>query len=142
EHAFLRVFGADGYDSFAVSDGSFLHAFEFDVGFDVFDGAVGSGGDGLGGCAGEPVDNGAAGYQAEEEWGVKEREFVDVFGEAAGEGHDDGEDHGCGADYGGADQDWLSGGFEGVASAVVGFEQVLGALEVDGHVEIFSDFGF
>ena len=78
----------------------------------------------------------------EKEWSVQQGELVDVFGEAAGERHDDGEDHGGGADDGGADQHRLRRGFEGVAGAVVRFEQVLGAFEVDCHVEVFLDFGF
>ena len=59
-----------------------------------------------------------------------------------GQRHDDGEDHGGSADNGGADEHRLGRGFEGVARAVVGFEQIFGAFEVDGHVEVFLDFGF
>src|SRR5258708_5513787 len=142
QHAFLCVFRADLDYLFAVFDGGFFHAFEFDVGLDELDSAVSAGGDGLRGCAGEPVNHCAAGDQAEEERGVQEREFVHVFGEAGGERHDDGEDHGGGADYGGADEHWLRGGFESVACSIVGFEEVLGALEVHGHVEILFYFGF
>jgi len=111
------------------------------VGFDELDGAVSAGGNGLSGCASEPVNHRAARDQAEKEWGVQQRELVDVFGEAGGEGHDDGENHGGGADYSRADEDWFGRGFEGVARTVVGFEQMLGAVEVDGQVEILLDFG-
>jgi len=47
-----------------------------------------------------------------------------------GERHDDRKDHGGCADYSSADKDRLSGGFESVTGAVVGFEQRFGALEV------------
>ena len=136
EHAFLRVLGADLDDFFAVGDAGGGCAFELDVGLDEFDGAVGAGGDGLGAGAGEPVDHGAAGDEAEDERRVEERELVHVFGEAVGEGHDDREDHRGGADDGGADEHGLGGGFEGVARAVVGFEHFLGAFEIDVDVEV------
>ena len=73
---------------------------------------------------------------------MQQGEILLVDGKPVGEGHDDGEDHGGGAYYGGADQYRLRRGLEGVACAVIGFEQVFGALEVDGHVEILLDFGF
>ena len=53
------------------------------------------------------------------------------------ERHDDGEDHGGGADDGGADQHRLGRGLEGVAGAVVLLEQVLGAFEVTVDVVVF-----
>ncbi len=52
--------------------------------------------------------------------------------------HDDGEDHRGGADDRGADQHRLGRGFEGVAGAVVLFQQMLGALEVDVEAEVAS----
>ena len=140
EHAFLRVLGADLDDFLAVGDAGCCDAVELDVGLDEFDGAVGAGGDGLRRGAGEPVDHGAAGDQAEDERRVEQRELVHVGGEAVGERHDDGENHGGGADDGGADQHGLGGGFEGVAGAVVGFEHFLGALEVDVDVVVLLQF--
>ena len=83
QHALLRILGADLDDLLAVGDRGFHHAIEFDVGFDELDGAVGSGGYGLRGSAGEPVNHGAAGDQAEEERRVQQRELIDVYGEAA-----------------------------------------------------------
>ena len=53
-----------------------------------------------------------------------------------GERHDDGKDHGGGADDCRADEHRLCRGFEGVARAVVGFEHFLGALEVDVDVVV------
>jgi len=67
EHALLRVLGADLDNFFAVSDAGRGRAVELDIGFDEFDRAVSAGGDGLRGCAGEPVDHGAAGDEAENE---------------------------------------------------------------------------
>ncbi len=64
------------------------------------------------------------------------------MGEPAGEGHDDGEDHGGCADDGGADQHRLGRSLEGVAGAVVGFEQVLGALELHVEVVVLLQLGF
>ena len=141
EHALLRVLGADFDDLLAVGDAGGGCAVELDVGLDEFDRAVGAGGDGLRGGAGEPVDHGAAGDQAEDERRVEERELVDVFGEAVGQGHDDREDHRGGADDRGADQHGLGGGFEGVAGAVVGFEHFLGALEVHVDVVVLLQLG-
>ena len=71
---------------------------------------------------------------------MQQRQLVHVVGEAVGERHDDRENHGGGADHGRADQHGLRRGFERVASAVVFFEQVLGALEVHVDVEIRLQF--
>ena len=73
-------------------------------------------------------------------WRVKQRELVYVCGEAAGERHDDGENHrGC-ADDCRADEYRLGGGFEGVARAVVGFQHGLGSFEVHVDVEVSLQF--
>ena len=60
-------------------------------------------------------------------------------GEPVGQRHDDREDHGGGADHGGSDQHGLGRGLEGVAGAVVLFEQILGALEVHVDVEVLLE---
>ena len=52
------------------------------------------------------------------------------------ERHDDGENHGGCADHGGADQHRLGRRFEGIAGAVVLFQQMLGALEVNVDVVV------
>jgi hypothetical protein len=54
------------------------------------------------------------------------------------EHHDDAEDHGGGADDGGADEHGLGGGLEGVAGAVALLELVLGVLEVGLEAEVRS----
>src|SRR5208283_5009512 len=134
EHAFLRVLGADLNYFFAVGDGSLLCTFEMDVGFDELHGAIGAGGHGLHGCAGEPIDHGAAGNQAQKEGSVQQGELLHIRGQAIGQGHDDGEDHGGRADYGGSNQHRFGGRLEGIAGAVVLFQQVLGAVKI--HVDV------
>ncbi len=105
---------------------------------DEFDGAVSAGGDGLDAGAGEPVDHRAAGDHAEQERGVEQRKFVDVVREVIGQGDDGGEDHGRGADDGGADQHGFGGGLEGVARAIVFFEVILGLVELGLEAVLFS----
>ena len=78
EHALLRVLGADLDHLLAVRDRRLLHAFELDVGLDELHRAVGAGGDRLGGGAGEPVDHGAAGDQAQQERRMQQRQLADV----------------------------------------------------------------
>ena len=58
---------------------AFVGAFQLDVLLDEFHGAVGAGGDGLGAGAGEPVDDRAAGDQAQQERRVHQRELVHVL---------------------------------------------------------------
>ena len=74
---------------------------------------------------------------------MQQRKALSVAREAVGQGHDDREDHGRGADHGSANQYGLGRSFEGVARAVVLFQQVLGALEHDSDVmialELFDD---
>ena len=140
QHALLRVLRADLHDLLAVRDRSPLHPFQPDVGLDELHGAVGAGGHRLGGSAGEPVDHGPAGDQAEDERGVEERELVHAGGEAVRQRHDDRKDHGGGPNDGGADEHRLGRGLEGVARAVVFFQQMLGALEVHVHVEVLLEF--
>ena len=74
--AYLR---ADLDDLLRVLDRRLLDAFELDVRLDELDRAVGAGRHGLGRRAGEPVDDRAAGDEAEQERRVEERELVDVF---------------------------------------------------------------
>jgi hypothetical protein len=104
EHALLRVLGADLDHLLAVGDRGLFRAFELDVGLDELHGAIGASGHGLHGCAGEPIDHRAAGNQAQEEWSVQQRQLLHIPGQPVGQGHDDGEDHGGCAHYGGADQ--------------------------------------
>jgi hypothetical protein len=89
---------------------------------------------------GEPEDGGAAGDQAEQEGRVQQRQLVQILGQAGGEQHDDGKDHGRRADHRGADQHRLGRGLEGVAGAVVLFEQELGGTEVEIEAEVPLDF--
>ena len=119
---------------------AFSTAFEIDVGFNEFNSAISAGGYRLRGSSGEPIDHGAAGDQAEKERGVQKGELVDICSDAVGERHDDGENHGGSAHDGGADEHGLGGSFEGVAGAVICFEQVFGALEIGVDVEIPLDF--
>ena len=141
EHAFLRVLGADLNHFFAVGNRCLLRAIEFDVGFDELHGAIGTGSYGLRGCASKPIDHRAARNQAQKERRVQERELVHIRGQAIRQRHDDGEDHRRCADHGGSDQHRFCGGLEGVACAVVLFEQVLGAFKIHIDVEVFLDLG-
>ena len=131
EHPALRVLRADLHDFFAVGHRRFLDAFQPDVRLDELDRAVGARAHGLRRGAGEPVNDGAAGDEAEQERRVEDRELVDVAREVGGERHDDREDHRRRADDGGADENRLRGRFERVARAVVFFEQILGPIEAD-----------
>jgi hypothetical protein len=65
--------------TFLLSRRRLFDAFELDVGLDEFHGAIGAGGDGLGGSAGEPVDHRAAGDDAQQKRRVQDGEFVHVF---------------------------------------------------------------
>ena len=113
------------------STDALVGALEVDVRLDELDRAVGAGGDGLRGRAGEPVDHRAAGDQAEQERRVQDRQVRDELRlEPVREHDDDREDHRRRADDGGADQHRLGGRLERVAGAVVLLEQVLRALEV------------
>jgi hypothetical protein len=94
---------------------------------------VGAGRHGLHRRAGEPVDDGAAGDQAEQERRVEQREPIEILRETVGEHDDDREDHRGRADDRRADQHRLRRRFEGIPGAVVLLEQVLGRLEV--HVD-------
>src|SRR5450432_1828231 len=130
EHALLRALRADLDDLLAVGDAGLLRAVELDVPLDELDGAVGARAHGLRRGAREPVDDGAAHDEPQEEGRVQDRQLVEVGREAAREAHDDREDHGGRADDGRADEHRLGRGLERVAGAIVLLEQVLGALEV------------
>ena len=74
EHPLLGVLRADLHDLLAVGDRGLSRAFELDVGLDEFHSAVGAGCDGLHGSAGEPIDDRAAGDQAEQERRMENRQ--------------------------------------------------------------------
>src|SRR5262249_27061861 len=114
----------------------FHHAVQLDVGLDELDGAIRAGGHGLRGCAGEPVDDRATADQPKNERSMQQREVADVLGEAVGQRHDDGEDHRGSAYNSRSDHPRLGRRFERIARAVIGFQQVLGALEVHVEVEV------
>ena len=71
---------------------------------------------------------------------MQQRKTFSVRGQTVGQRHDDRENHGGGADDGGADQHRLGRGFEGVAGAVVLFQQMFGAFEVGVDVEVLLEF--
>ena len=71
---------------------------------------------------------------------MQQREILLIHGESAGQSHDDGKDHGGCADHSRANQHRLGRSLESVARTVILFEQVLGAVEVHRHVEVFLDF--
>ena len=74
---------------------------------------------------------------------MQNRQIGQALGfQTVGQRHDDGEDHGGGADYGRSDQHRLGGGFEGIAGAVVFLQVVLAFLEVGLKSEIFLDLAF
>src|SRR5207244_460879 len=87
----------------------------------------------------EPVNDGPASDQAEHEGRMKKRQLVHISGKPVGERHDNGEDHGRGADYGSANQYRFRGCLEGVSGAVVGFQQVLGAIKFHIDIEVLLD---
>jgi hypothetical protein len=80
--------------------------------------------------------------EPEHEGRVQQRELLYVHGKSVGEGHDDREGHGGCAHNGGADQHRLGGSLEGIAGAIVGFQQVLGAFELNVDAEVFLQLGF
>ena len=140
EHPFLRVLRADFHNFLAVRDARRRSAFQLDVGLDEFHGTIGAGSDRLRARASKPIDDCAAGDEPEDKRRVEQRKFVHIGGEAVGQRHDNGKNHrGC-ADDGRADQNRLRGGFERVARAVVGFEHVLGALEIHVKVVVLLQF--
>jgi hypothetical protein len=120
---FLRVDRADLDDLLAVFLRRLDHLIELHVRADELDRTVGARRNGLRAGAREPEDGCAAGDQSEQEGRVQQRQLVQVLGQAAGEQHDDGKNHGRRADHRGADQHRLGGGLEGIAGAVVLFEQ-------------------
>ena len=136
EHAFLRVDGADLDDLLAVLLRRLDHLIEPDVRADELDRTVGTGRHGL--CAGarEPEDGCPAGDQAEQERRMQQRQLVQVFRQSGSEQHDNGKNHGRRADHCGADQHGLGRCLEGVAGAVVLFEQELGGTKVEIETEV------
>ena len=82
EHALLGVDGADLDDLLAVFDGRLGGVLvKLDVVLDELHRAEGSGRDGLDGGAGEPVDDRAAGDEAEQERCVQQRQVRDLLGD-------------------------------------------------------------
>ncbi|MPM14466.1 hypothetical protein SDC9_60829 [bioreactor metagenome] len=140
EHALLGVLGADLHDLLGVGlAGAGDRVVQPDVVPDELDRPVGAGGHRLDGAAGEPVDHGTAGDQAEQERRVEQREVLDPLGHALGEAHDDREDHRGGTDHGGADQHRLGGRLERVAGAVVLLQHQLRALPLRPEPEVTFD---
>jgi len=141
---------------------SLLSSVELHVILNIDHRAIRAGDDSLTGRAGEPIHHRAAHEQAEDDFRLHDaqrfddgleyhrwREQIcrDRFGDFSGlhfihslQQHDDAEHHRGGADDGGADEHRLGGGFEGVAGAVVFFEQVFGVLEVRLETEVFFNF--
>jgi hypothetical protein len=70
---------------------------------------------------------------------IERAQLVEDSVQAVGEADDDREDHGGRADDGGADEHGLGGGLEGVARAVVLFEELLALLEVGREAEVLLD---
>ena len=58
-------------------------------------------------------------------------------GKSVGQAHHDGEDHGGCAHHGGADQHRLGRCLEGIAGAIIVFQQVLGAVKLHVDAEVF-----
>src|SRR5437667_8284493 len=142
QHAFLRVLRANLDDFLAVCDAGGSGSFELDVGFDEFNSAVSARSYGLRGSAGEPVNHGATGDQAENERRVKERKIIDVLAQAFGERHDDRKDHrGCPDDRC-ADEHGFGSSLESVAGAIVAFEHFLGAPKIHVDVVILLELSF
>ena len=134
---------ADFHHLLGIGDGRLVGAIELDVLLDELHRAIGAGGDRLRAGAGEPVDDRAAGDQAEQEWRVHQGDLDHhVLLQPVGERHDGGEDHGGGADHGGADQHRLGSGLEGVARAIVLFQVLLGLFEVRLETEVLLEVGF
>src|SRR6185312_4068468 len=140
EHSLLRVLGADFNDFLAICYRSLHHALKLDIGFDEFDGPICARGHRLSGGAGKPVDHGTASDQAKHERRVQKRKIIYVLGKTVGKRHDDGENHGGGTDHGGTNQDRLGRSLKRVASAVIFFQQILGAFEVCVDVEVLLQF--
>ena len=86
EHALLRILGADLHDLLAVVNRGLLHAFQLDVCLDELDRAISAGGHRLHGSAGEPIDDRAAGDQAEHKRSVQQRKAFRVRGQAVRSG--------------------------------------------------------
>ena len=135
---------ANKHDLLAVFHGRFFNPFEPDVSLDELNRAIGARSYRLRGSACEPVDHRAARNQAQHKRSMEQRQTVDCcsIGQLVGQHHDDREDHRRGPDHRGADQYRLGRRLEGVACAIILFQQVLGAGEVDVHVEVFLDLRF
>ena len=70
EHTFLRVLRADLDYFFAIGNRSLFNALKTNICLDELHGPIGSGGYGLSGSAGKPVNNGAAGDQSQHKWSM------------------------------------------------------------------------
>src|SRR5260370_3603191 len=142
EHAFLGILGADFDHLLGIFDGSLLFGIELDVLLDEFHRAVGAGGDGLGAGAGEPVDDGAACNEAEQEGRVHQGDVDHVLIlQTVSECHDCGENHGGGADHGGADEHRLGRGLARIGRGSGFFQVFLGLFEVRFETEGLLNVG-
>ena len=129
EHALLGILGADLDDLLGILGGGLRGVLvKLHVVLDELDGSVGTGRHGLHRGSGEPVDDRTTGDHAEQERSVGQTELVDLgsIRQALGEHHDDREDHRGGTDDGSPDEYRFGRGLEGVASAILGFQDVLG----------------
>ena len=66
--------------------------------------------------------------------------FSTLRGQPIGQRHDDGEDHRRRAHHGGPDQHRFGGRLEGVARAIIFFQQIFGAFKIRVNVEILLEF--
>ena len=70
---------------------------------------------------------------------MQQREIVHVHRQPLRQRHDDGKDHGGRPHHGSPNQHRLGGRLESVTCAVIGLQQVLGALEMRVEIEIPLD---
>src|SRR5258708_11206661 len=128
DHSLLRLLGSDTHDLFPVLDrrrgGIELHVF-----FDVHDGSVGAGDNGLGACASEPITDTPTHQKTEERLGMNQRKLFDDPAVDAVEEENDTEHHCRGADHGGADENLFGRCFKNVAGTVALLALKLGVFE-------------
>ena len=117
DHPLLGVNGTD-LDDFLTVFYRCFRLVEIDIFLNVNDGPVGARYNGLDRGAGEPVDHAAAHEEAEDNFRLDETKFCYNMTEHLLQEDNNPEDHGRGADDGGADEDRLGCGFKGVACAV------------------------
>ncbi len=109
-----------------------------DIALDILYSAICPGGDRLSGSPGKPVDYTSPGYEAQYGIGVKQVEnLLRVNPQHILYNQDQGENHGGGANYRGTYQHRFGSGFEGIAGPVVGFQIMLGFVEIGFKAEFF-----